>query len=109
MKAKEYLRTIRSEQRELKTLIERRQTLYFSVLPSGIQYDKDLIKSTSDDHMVDKLMKKMELDEVIDKYIVMLTTHKAEAMKIIKEIDNSLYRQVLINYYIIVIYIPGSI
>ena len=101
MTAKQYLRSIRTEQRELKTLIERRETIYFSILPSAIQYDKDLVQTSPDDHMVDKLAKTSELDEEITKYIEMLRNHKAEALRVIRMIDNSLYRQVLIDYYLL--------
>lgn len=101
MTAKQYLRSIRAEQRELKTLIERRETIYFSMLPSAIQYDKDIVQTTPEDHMIDKIAKTSELDVEISNYITMLRNHKAEALKIIRKIENSLYRQVLINYYLV--------
>lgn len=101
MTAKQYLRSIRSEQKELKTMIEHRETIYFSLLPSAIRYDKDRVQTSPDDQMMDKVIKTTELDAEIDEYIAMLRKHKADALKIIRQINNSLYRQVLIDYYLV--------
>lgn len=100
MTIKQYLRSIRNEQRELWILQEKREQLYYSLLPSGIRYDKDNVQVTSENAFPDKVIKMAELSNKIDKSIQHLTLRKAEAIDMINKLDNSNYRQVLMLYYI---------
>lgn len=100
MTIKRYLRSIRDEQRELWILQDKRDELYFSLLPSGIRYDKDNIQVTSENAFPDKVIKMAELSNKIDKRIEHLTRRKADAINMIEKLDNTNYRQVLILYYI---------
>lgn len=100
MTVKKYLRSIRDEQRELWILQEKRDELYFSLLPSGIRYDKDNIQVTSENAFPDKVIKMAELSNKIDKRIEELTIRKTDAMDMIGRLNNSNYRQVLMLYYI---------
>ena len=100
MTVKKYLRSIRDEQRELWILQEKRDELYFSLLPNGIRYDKDNIQVTSENAFPDKIIKMAELSNKIDRKIEELTKRKTEAVDMIGRLDNSNYRQVLMLYYI---------
>lgn len=100
MTVKEYLRSIRDEQRELWILQDKRNEIYFNLLPSGIRYDKDHIQISSENAFPDKVIKMAELSNKIDKKIEHLTRRKADALDMIGRLDNTNYRQVLILYYI---------
>lgn len=100
MTTKQYLRSIRNEQRELWILQEKREQLYYSLLPGGVRYDKDNIQITSENAFPDKVIKMAELSNKIDKSIQHLTLRKAEAIEMINKLENSNYRQVLLLYYI---------
>lgn len=102
MTAKQYLRLIRSEQKELKILKEKKETIYYSLLPSAIRYDKDNIQTSPEDMLSEKVVKMADLTREIDEHIKYLENHKADAMHMIRQIKTPICRQVLILYYLTV-------
>ena len=100
MTAKQYLRNIRYEQKELLTLQELKEEAYYNTLPSGIRYDKDNIQVSPSDVMLDKVIKVCELTKTIDKHIKKINKHRSDAMRIISRISKPEYRQVLTLYYL---------
>lgn len=100
MTAKEYLKSIRREQKELRILNEKRDTILYDVtLPKGIRYDTIKVQASPKDPM-DKLIRVSELTVQIDRLINKLEQRKAHAMNLISKIDKSDYRQVLMLYYL---------
>lgn len=100
MKSKDYLKSIRKEQKEIKNLQEQKEAIYFSLLPSGIRYDKDRIQVSPEDMLPDKVIKMSELTKEINSYIEHLEKNKAKALRLIRKIEDSNHRQVLVLYYL---------
>ena len=100
MKAKEYLKSIRNEQKELINLKAQKDSVYFSLLPSGIRYDRDRIQISPEDIFPDKVIRMTELTKEIDSHINYLERNKTKALRMIRKIENSKHRQVLIFYYL---------
>ena len=100
MKAKEYLKSIRNEQKELINLKAQKDSVYFSLLPSGIRYDRDRIQISPEDIFPDKVIRMTELTKEIDSHINYLERNKTKALRMIRKIENSKHRQVLILYYL---------
>lgn len=100
MKAKEYLKSIRNEQKELVNLKAQKDSVYFSLLPSGIRYDRDRIQISPEDIFPDKVIRMTELTKEIDSHINYLERNKTKALRMIRKIENSKHRQVLILYYL---------
>lgn len=100
MTAKKYLKLIRSEQKELRILKEKKDTIYYSLLPSSIRYDKDNIQVTPENVLSEKVIKMVDLTREIDEHIKYLEKHKADALRIIRKITDTNQRQVLILYYL---------
>lgn len=97
---KGYLRQIRAEQIELRTLIERSNALRWSLLPSAITYDKDKIQVSPSDVFSEKMVEACELMDVIDKHVNDLEHHRIEALNMINRIEQSQFRTVLTLYYV---------
>ena len=97
--AKTYLRSIRSEQREIRTLSEMRENIYWSLFPPAVRYDKDKVQTTPDDMVSKRMSRVCELDREIEKRIAELDAHRAEAFRMIQKIDGDNERAVLLLYY----------
>lgn len=100
MTIKQYLRSIRNEQKELWILKEKKDAIYYSLLPSGIRYDRDNVQKSPSDVMPDKIIRITELTGEIDKRIRTLERNKVEAMRLIYSLDDTRCRQILILYYL---------
>ena len=100
MTIKQYLRAIRSEQKELRILKEKRESVYYSLLPSAIRYDRDNVQQSPSDVMPDKIIRIVELTGEIDSHIKILERNKVQALRLIRQIDDSLCRQVIFLYYL---------
>lgn len=98
--AKTYLRSIRSEQREIRVLTEMRENVYLSLLPPAIRYDKDKVQVSPEDMVSERMARVCELDKEIDKRLAILDLHRAEAFRKIQEIENDNGRTVLLLYYL---------
>ena len=104
MTAKEYLRNIRDEQRELQRLNKKMDSMLLnSALPSGIRYDKIKVQTSPKDPM-EIFVRLSGLHEEIDRHIKKLKRNKQRAMRLIRKMDwspnSSKYRQVLTLYYL---------
>lgn len=100
MTAKQFLRAIREEQKELRILQERKEEIYYSLFSGAIRYDKDNIQTSPSDVMPEKVIKMTELSGKIDEHIKRLVDRKSAALDTIRHIDNSVYRQILVEYYL---------
>ncbi len=101
MTAKEYLRNIRNEQRELQRLDKKQKNLnIYSALPSGIRYDKDRVQTSPKDPMDSILEDLSRIQDEISRHARKLNKNKQRAMRLIRKLDKSTYRQVLTLYYL---------
>lgn len=98
--AKQYLRSIRSEQREIRVLMELRESTYLSLLPPAIRYDKDRIQTSPMDAMPEKMSRVCELDTEIEQRLAELDAHRAEAFRLIQRLESEVGRSVLLLYYL---------
>lgn len=104
MTAKEYLRNIRDEQRELQRLSNKMESILLNnALPSGIRYDKIKVQTSPEDPM-DIFVRVSGLQEEIDRHVKKLKRNKQRAMRLIHKMDrtpdSSKCRQVLTLYYL---------
>lgn len=100
MTAKEYLRNIRDEQKEIRMLKNKRDGIILnSAKPAGIRYDKVRVQSSPKDPM-EVFEHWSELQEEIDEHIDKLQKNRAEAIRLIRKINQSTYRQILMLYYL---------
>ena len=98
--AKKYLRSLRGEQREMKILLEMRENVFLSLLPPAIRYDKDHVQTSPMDALPERVARMCELDKEIEKRIAELDVHRAEAFKMIKQLDDNTGRTVMLLYYL---------
>ena len=98
--AKQYLRSIRSEQCEIRVLKEMREDAYLSLFPPAIRYDKDKVQVSPQDVMPDRMSKICELDKEIDQRLAELDAHRAEAFRLIQKLDSDIGRTILMLYYL---------
>ena len=99
MSAKECLRKIRAERLEIEQLSEQIEELKYSLLPSGIQYDKIKVQTSPDDMMLRIVAEIDTYERQIRQHLEKMISRQNTAIKYIGMLERSEYRQVLILYY----------
>lgn len=98
--AKEYLRQIREEQVEARTLMQKREETRLSLYPKAITYNRDKVQTSPDDILSERMAKLCEMDNVIEAQLKKLDKRRAEAARIAYRIDDSKCRQLITLYYL---------
>lgn len=96
---KAYLRKIREEQRELRTLERMLREARLQIFPPGIRYDLPKVQTSPKDSMA-SAAEICVLEKEIEIQVRALDARKAEAAAMIAVVDDSLCRQVLELYYL---------
>lgn len=100
MDVRTLFRTCRREMREIIIMKERRDTITAALLPRAIQYRHDNIRTTPEDHFTKAMARVADLDEDINRKLAGMMKRQQEAQKIIDDLEDSRYRQVLMLYYL---------
>lgn len=101
LKVKHFLQQCRSEQRELRILMEKREQLRSSLLPAAVQpKDVNVQTSGSGDKMSEVMAEAIDFDKKIESKLQEMINRQARAMDIISKVQKSQHRQVLILYYL---------
>lgn len=100
MSAKECLRKIRAERLEIEQLSEQIEELKYSLLPSGIQYDKIKVQTSPDDMMIRIAAEIDTYERQIRQHLEKMIARQNMAIKFVGALEKSEYRQVLILYYL---------
>lgn len=95
-----FLNGIRSERLEVIRLKEERDTLYYSLMPSGIRYDLDKVQTSPQDKMPAVAGRLYEIQEIIDRRIDKLSADVALAHKVIDDMPTPEYRELLLLRYL---------
>lgn len=99
-KGRDYLHSLREEQRELINLLYLSQRLRYDLLPSAIVYDKDQVQTSPSDVFSEKIIEVCSILDKIDKYTREVEFHRYEALNLINRIQNPRYRSILTLYYV---------
>lgn len=100
MDIKKYLYSIRDEQYEIEELRQRIAELESSLLPRAIQYDKDKVQTSPEDHTTDIMAKIADYTLMLEKRIRILTERRQYAEQIISRLKDSEERQILDLYFL---------
>lgn len=100
MTAKEYLQKIRSERLEVEQLSDQVEELKYSLLPTGIQYDKVKVQTSPDDMMLRIVVEIDTYERQIRQHLEKMIKRQNIAYKYIMMLERSEYRQVLTLYYL---------
>ena len=99
-RGRDYLHSLREEQRELIDLLLLSQRLRYDLLPNAIVYDKDQVQRSPSDVFSEKMIEVCSILDKIDKYTKEVEYHRYEALNLINHIENPRYRSVLTLYYV---------
>ena len=98
--AKQFLREVRHEQKEIARLELKLEYLKKSTLPGGIRYDVIKIQKSPDDRITELMAEigdiETELEKDISKYLRDIT----KARDMIRALDSSVHRDVMTRYYL---------
>ncbi len=97
---KDFLKSVRSEQKELSQLQDHIDEIESSLLPQAIRYDKDKVQTSPDDPMIRVMAEVDEYREDMKRMVLSLTVKRRKAFGIIKRLDDSRHRQVLELYFL---------
>ena len=100
MKAKEFFRQVRAEQKEQRILKETISMRHMQLLPQAIRYDKDHVQVSPTDTISESMAwiadQMVKLERLSDR----LEARKAQAYEVVSALDRSEERQVMILYYL---------
>jgi len=97
---KQYLYSIRDEQKEIEELKDRIYEIEQSLLPSGIRYDKERVQSSPQEHMSEAMAASVDYQMALEKKLVKLIKRRREAQELIDKLPRSYERQVLEVYFL---------
>lgn len=98
--AKEFFRSIRTEQTEIRHLKEMLQETESGMLPQAIRYDKARVQVFPDETMSRICAKIAEYEEELGKSIAVLIEKKIRAEQLIRELKDEREREVIRWYYL---------
>lgn len=98
--AKKYLKQIRSEQIEIRALLEQREVTRLSLYPKAITYDGSKVQASSRDILSERMAKICALDDAIVLHVKQLDERKAQAMQITAKIEDPVCRTLIELYYL---------
>lgn len=100
MITKEWLRRARELDKEINQLLIAKQDAYEKALGGSVDYSKERVQSSSGNSSENRFIKLAEYDYLIDDKIDELIDCKSEILKAINTVENTLYRALLIAYYV---------
>lgn len=100
MTAKDYFQRIRSERLEIEQLQDTIEELRYSLLPSGIRYDKIKVQTSADDTILKVYAQVDELEHKIKDHLQKLVERMNVVYDYIGRLEKSEHRQVLTLYYL---------
>lgn len=100
--AKEFFRSIRTEQIEIRHLKEMLQETESGMLPQAIRYDKTKVQVYPDETMSRICEKISEYEQELGESIALLIEKKIKAEQLIRELDDEREREVIRWYYLTV-------
>lgn len=97
---KDFLRTIRSDQKEIAHLRQIVAELEAELLPQAIRYDRDKVQVSPDEKFSTLCAKIADYEEELGKSIAELYGRKLYAEQLIKKLSDPKEREVLRYYYL---------
>ena len=99
MDVKVFLKGIRDKRFELQLLKEKRNEIYYSLMPSGIRYDLDKVQTSPVDRMPVAAGDLEEAQQRIDALINSLSHDINLAMRVVNQMQESKHRQLIMLRY----------
>lgn len=99
MDVKVFLKGIRDKRFELKILKDKRDEIYYSLMPSGIRYDLDKVQTSPVDRMPVAAGDLEEAQQRIDALINSLSHDINLAMRVVNQMQESKHRQLIMLRY----------
>lgn len=99
MDVKVFLKGIRDKRFELKILKDKRDEIYYSLMPSGIRYDLDKVQTSPVDRMPVAAGDLEEAQQRIDTLINSLSHDINLAMRVVNQMQESKHRQLIMLRY----------
>ena len=100
MDVKVFLKGIRDKRFELQLLKEKRNEIYYSLMPSGIRYDLDKVQTSPTDRMPVAAGDLEEAQQRIDALINSLSHDINLAMRVVNQMQESKHRQLIMLRYL---------
>lgn len=100
MNAKQYLYSIRDEQKEIEELKDRIFELEMSLYPKGIRYDKDKVQTSPQDRMSETMAISVDYQKMLQDKLHNLIDRRKEAQLLIDRLQKSYERQILDIYFL---------
>lgn len=94
-----FLNGIRDAREEINTLKQKRDELYYSLMPSGIRYDTDRVQTSTEDRMPVVTGDIYEIQQQLDQMIESLAHDINLAMKLVNRMKVSKHRQLIMLRY----------
>jgi len=94
-----FLKGIREKRFELNTLKEKRDEIYYSLMPSGIRYDLDKVQTSPEDRMSATAGDIYEIQQKLDEMIASLTHDLNLATELVNRMQGSKHRQLILLRY----------
>lgn len=100
MTIKQFLYSVRDEQKEIEELGERIYEIQTSFLPAAIRYDRDKVQTSPSDTISDRMAELADYEELLKSKIRKLTAKRQRAQLMVDRIPDSKERQVLDLYFL---------
>lgn len=100
MTVKQYLYSVRDEQKEIEELDDRIRELRMSLLPGAIRYDKDKVQSSPEDALSRRTAEVVDYEQELADRMRMLTLKRQKAQEMIDTLEDSRERQALGLYFL---------
>ena len=97
---KEWLKRARLLDKEIQQLLIAKREAYEKALGGAVDTSGERVQSSSGNSTENKLINLVEYDFLLNKRIDELVNCKAEILKVINEVENTLYRALLVAYYV---------
>ncbi len=100
MTAKQFLYSVRDEQKEIEELNERIYEMRMSLLPGAMRYDVDRVQVSPTDTTTDRMAEIADYVTALEHKMETLATKRRNAQKLIWMLEDSRERQVLDSYFL---------
>lgn len=100
MTIKQFLYSVRDEQKEIEELNNRICELRMSFLPGAIRYDKDRVQTSPSDSVTERMAELGDYEKTLSDKVRELTDKRNRAQKMIDSLGDSKERQVLGLYFL---------
>lgn len=100
MTVKQFLYSVRDEQKEIEELTDRIYEMRMSLLPAGIRYDTDKVQTSPSDTISDRMAEITDYMKQMEEKKIELIRRRKQAQKMIDDLQDSRQRQVLDLYFL---------